>query len=98
MSANLSPGFKDSLVEKIRQRASDKLLKNGVKEFIDKVKETYPTTSKVVGVRTAINEIGGSEQGTYLFLHIFGTCLQENQRGGRGRRRTRKTRQRNKGS
>jgi len=57
------------------QIAVDRLTERGMTEFKNKVSATFPNTLKVVGLRTAITEIGGEDQQTFILLHVSGTCL-----------------------
>lgn len=72
------------------QTAVDRLTERGMTEFKNKVSVTFPNTIKVVGLRTAITEVGGDDQQTIMVLHVSGTCLAPYGQSG-GRRRNKKT-------
>ena len=57
------------------QTAVDRLTERGMAEFKNKISATFPNTVKVVGLRTAITEIGNDDQQTFMVLHVSGTCL-----------------------
>lgn len=75
------------------QTAVDRLTERGMAEFKNKVLATYPNTIKVVGLKTAINEVGSEDQQTFMILHISGTCLAPYGQTG-GTRRNKKTKKR----
>jgi uncharacterized protein YbjQ (UPF0145 family) len=77
------------------QEAADRLLRRGLEEFKQTIVQKYPSTEKVVALRTDITEMGGERP--VLFLHISATCLaskkQQPQKGGKtASKKSRKTR------
>ena len=77
------------------QEAADRLLRRGLEEFKQTIIQKYPSTEKVVALRTAITEMGGERP--VLFLHTSATCLvskkEQQQKGGKtASKKSRKTR------